>query len=96
MARALKIPRHGKTPIGAYYSPGIFNDGGGIIIIPGKDGKLHIRHVPPREPVLSQLGLVATLMAHGETLRDKEIKRQALSLAESVASGVLGAPAVIE
>jgi hypothetical protein len=32
----------------------------------------------------------------GKELRDKEIKRQVLSLAENVASGVLGAPAVIE
>ncbi len=43
---------HGKTRIGAVYQGGIFNDGGGTIYAPLKNGGIYVKHVPPREPVL--------------------------------------------
>ena len=48
-----RIPKgHGKTPIGAQYLGGVFNDGGGPIIIPTKNGGFVRRVVPPLEPVM--------------------------------------------
>ena len=82
MGPKIKIPRHGKTPIGAFYSPGVFSDGGGIIIYPGHDGKLHIKHVPPREPVLGDLNVLAGLMAYAETVSDEGVRQQLRGLAE--------------
>lgn len=80
----MKIPRHGKTPIGGYYSPGYFNDGGGFVIYVGHDGKLHIKYIPPREPVLNQLNVAASLMAHAEGIGDAHIANQMRDLAQSV------------
>ncbi len=88
-----RLPRHGKTPIGAYYSPGVFTDGGGIIIYPGHDGKLHVKHVPPREPVLEGLGVVASLVAQAEAIDNPSIRQQLYGLAESLSNEILGAKA---
>ncbi len=80
-----RIPKsHGKTPIGGYYSPGYFNDGGGFVIYPGKDGKLHIKYIPPREPVLNQLNQAASLMAHAEGIGDARVASQMRDLAHTV------------
>jgi hypothetical protein len=85
MGPKVKLPKsHGKTPIGGYYSPGYFNDGGGFVIYLGHDGKLHIKYVPPREPVLSQLNLAASLMAHAEGIGDASIANQVRDLAQAV------------
>lgn len=79
-----RIPRHGKTPIGAYYSPGVFSDGGGFIIYPGHDGKLHIKYIPPREPVLGQLNLAASLAALAERARKGGLGKQLRGMAENL------------
>jgi hypothetical protein len=43
---------HGKTFVGATtYAPGVFDDGGGPIIYPGHDGNIHVKIIPPRQPV---------------------------------------------
>lgn len=85
MGPKVNVPKsHGKTPIGGYYSPGYFNDGGGFVIYLGHDGKLHIKYIPPREPVLSQLNQAASLMAHAEGIGDTDIANQMRDLAQAV------------
>ncbi|HXP83657.1 MAG TPA: hypothetical protein VN841_03000 [Bryobacteraceae bacterium] len=87
MAMKVKVPTsHGKTPIGAYYSPGIFTDAGGVIIYVGKDGKLHVKRVPPWDPNLSQLNLAASLIAQAENVTDVRIANQMRDLANTILS----------
>jgi len=85
----IKIPRHGKTPIGAYFSPGVFNGGGGIIIFPGHDGKIHIKRIPPSAPVMEGLDTVASLSAQAEKSSNRAIKQQLHGLAESAAGRLM-------
>ena len=87
----LQLPRHGKTPIGAFYSPGIFNDGGGIIIYPGHDGKIHVKRIPPRAPVLQGLSLVANLVAAQEKSKRPGASKEISMLAEQFGADALAA-----
>lgn len=87
----MQLPRHGKTPIGAFYSPGVFNDGGGIIIYPGHDGKIHIKRIPPRAPVLQGLSLVANLIAAQEKSKRPGAGKEIGMLAEAFGADVLAA-----
>lgn len=87
----LQLPRHGKTPIGAFYSPGIFNGGGGIIIYPGHDGKIHIKRIPPRAPVLQGLSLIANLIAAQEKSKRSTASKEIGRLAEEFGADVLAA-----
>jgi len=84
MKPKIRIPRHGKTPIGAFYSPGLFSDGGGFIIYPGKDGKLHVKYIPPREPVLDQLNLAACLASLAERAGSAGAGSQLRSMADNI------------
>jgi hypothetical protein len=86
MGPKVKLPKsHGKTPIGATYFGGIFYDGGGFIIYPGHDGKLHIKRVPPWDPeVMGQLNLAASLVVHAERVADANIATEMRRLAQAV------------
>jgi len=84
MAPKIKIPRHGKTPIGGFFSPGVFSDGGGFVIYPGHDGKLHIKYIPPREPVLTSVNLAASLAALAERAGNEAFGKQLRGMAETI------------
>ena len=83
--KKIKLPRKGKTPIGATYVGGILNDGGGVIIFPGKDGKLHVKVIPPSAPVFPYLQAVSSLAAMSEQTKvDAAVSRQLHDLAETI------------
>ena len=91
MSNKIKLPRHGKTPIGAYFFPGIAAGGGGLIIYPGHDGKIHIKRIPPSAPVFQGLETIANLVAQAEKSSNKKISQQLRGLAEVTGAEVLGA-----
>jgi hypothetical protein len=49
-AGPLKNRNKGNNP--KVYIGGIFNDGGGTIIVPDRTGRVSIKHVPPYSPLL--------------------------------------------
>ena len=77
-------PRHGKTPIGAWFSPGVFNDGGGLIIYMGRDGKLHVKRIPPRAPAFENLSVIAALTALGEQAGNTAMGKQLRVMADTM------------
>ena len=91
MSDKIKLPHKGKTPIGAFFSPGIAAGGGGAIIYLGHDGKLHIKRVPPSAPVFQGFETVAILIAASEKSNNKKIKQQLRSLAEQIGAEALQA-----
>jgi hypothetical protein len=58
---------HGRTHIGSIFLFGIFSDGPGLILSPTKNGGIVVVRIPPREPVMSEITAVESVMVHEKT-----------------------------
>jgi hypothetical protein len=67
-----------------FLSPGILRDGGGIEIVIGSDGKVHVIHVPPNNPLLQEVGAAVSILEQAARMTDKAAAQQFQAFAEGV------------
>lgn len=72
-----KLPE--KMLVVTYMSPGVANDGGGIVIIGGK-----VVRVPPRSPAFKQFEASLQLLNQVDQIADKRAKAQIAALVEPI------------
>ncbi len=79
----------GKQP--KVYIGGIFSDGGGVVISVDVWGHPHIKRIPPWEPLVENMTVVANLLQQAGKTKNREIRNQLNTLALQFAGKALPA-----